>query len=353
MRRFSNTVNDTSTIAFLLVLELLALIGLTATWQISTTVVLAFSFVGGTIGSLSCVVLVPFVTKTHPSHIEDALLGMRGLPMLSSAVGLMQQPGSQRMHFTSTVFLGAFILPTCCTFWAFRRIQQYCPAKEEELREGRPEVVKLPTAVNAAIPTAETALPAPVVLESSSARKTSLQQAWPLISLLGWANFNCFGLVPAILPFAAKHTDSNTDSSAGAGSECLQYALLLGSIALSFGSVAAMIAKCRRVFSLSLVYTLCTGLIYCAAFDFPRTFWSKPLGAPLLVATNCMCKFLESYLVTMIYILISERFPTERISISRAAGFFDRAATTVGTLCSIGLLKALSSADVAHAHACF
>jgi hypothetical protein len=337
MRSFPNAVNDANTVAVLLVLELLALVFLTATWQVSTKVVLAFSFVGGSIGSLSCVVLVPFVTRTHPENIEDAMFGMRGVSLLASIVGLVQQPGSEHMHLSSTVFLGLFILPLCCTILAFAYTQKHT---EKQSKQQSLDLMKLSSAIDTSMPTVQ-------MLERGD-RHAALREASALLGLLGWANFHCWGLVPSVLPFAAKHTDSS-----GVGSECLQYVLLLGTVALFFGSVVALVAKCRHVFSLSLVYTACTVVVYCAAFDTPFGFWPSSAGGPLLVVVHSLSKFLEAYIVTMVYVIISERFVSQRIYISRAAGFVDRAATTIGTFCSIGLLHALSRSGVAHAHACF
>ena len=109
MRLFPGVVSDASSVWFLLVLELCSLVALTAMWQISSTVVLGFSFVGGAIASVSCVVLVPYVISAGggQSDIADTLFGMRLSVVASSVVGLIQQPGGA-MHFSSTIFLSEY-----------------------------------------------------------------------------------------------------------------------------------------------------------------------------------------------------------------------------------------------------
>ena len=160
-----------------------------------------------------------------------------------------------------------------------------------------------------------------------------------LVATITWLDINTWGVQPALLPLVARHT--TRDGSLG--SEVLQYLTLLGSLALVLGSIVPIVYKSRAVGRMVVVYTLAAAVVYSAAVG---TFgvWDTPAGPYVLVALLVCARFIESYAMTMCYVIVVERDPRRaRDVMFWGFGIFKQCVLVVCTL--VTTLSILTHAD--------
>ena len=117
-----------------------------------------------------------------------------------------------------------------------------------------------------------------------------LADALPLCLVVGFVNFNTWGMVTALSPFAFKNV--STDESGGASSLALAYEL--GAMLLVTGDLSTTQFHLPIHIGL-LAFALCTFTLYLAAGDLP--LFHHPFAPHLLIASFSCGRFFEAHLV--------------------------------------------------------
>ena len=117
-----------------------------------------------------------------------------------------------------------------------------------------------------------------------------LADALPLCLVVGFVNFNTWGMVTALSPFAFKNV--STDESGGASSLALAYEL--GAMLLVTGDLSTTQFHLPIHIGL-LAFAICTFTIYLAAGDLP--LFHHPFAPHLLIASFSCGRFFEAHLV--------------------------------------------------------
>ena len=125
------------------------------------------------------------------------------------------------------------------------------------------------------------------------------------------------------------------------------------SLSLQAGAAAPWVFKVRAIGALALLFSLLSVPPYMMAFGGAHEAWSESFGAPLLVTSVSLLRFVEAYMTTMIFVVVGERFGEERARVSRLIGVVDRGVVTVGSLLSIALVGVLGHQGDGVAQSCF
>ena len=319
-----------------LCLMLTCIVTVAMLWRVWPPSILVTASVFGAVGAISSVVAVPWCT--HHDHrtgrgAPAVLLGNKVGILAAAILGFVQQPGAARPVFGPAVYLSVFALPVCFSLGCFLWLE----------RTALVPAAPAPAESSVAVVARDSAAEKEASLPPRSSRQL-LRAAWPLMACLGWVNLHCWGVQPSILPFAALNTDPD-----GEGHETLQWLTLCGVISLNLGAAAPWFYRNRAVGGQALLFSALSVLPYVIAFD-RSSFWRRPFGAPMLVGAVSCLRFVEAYQITMVFVIIGERFPTERAAVSRLAGVVDRLLVTLGSALSIALVGASGSAE---ARGCF
>jgi hypothetical protein len=162
-----------------------------------------------------------------------------------------------------------------------------------------------------------------------------LRRTVPYMLVVGWVNFNTWGILSAMIPFAiAGAYDSN-----GAG--YLGIALQVGAVLLVLGDISTTYFKLDLLYG-SVLFTILSFVIYVAALK-PPGFHSDASG-PFIIIIFAMERFIESHLCTTAYRAISTDFPLDQRKVaSEAVGIITQVCTTVGALLSTLVVTLLFS----------
>jgi len=140
---------------------------------------------------------------------------------------------------------------------------------------------------------------------------------------VSWVDFNTWGLLSAVTPFAFANVTSD------GGAKFLAVAYELGSIALVVGSLSTIYFRLR--FSVAVaVFSAFALTIYAAAMG-TRGF-SSSAAAPMLVVVFTGSRFLEAHILTAAYRgIASEVEGRHRETAARTVSLCDLAIQTLGT----------------------
>ncbi|KAJ1382581.1 hypothetical protein B484DRAFT_411419, partial [Ochromonadaceae sp. CCMP2298] len=149
-----------------------------------------------------------------------------------------------------------------------------------------------------------------------------LRKALPYMLVVGWINFNTWGILSAIIPFAVSHA-FRSDSAGDLG-----IALQVGAVLLVLGDLSTTLCKIN-ILKGCLLFSLCCLLLYIAAL---ARVHSSAAG-PLVVILFSLARFLEAHLVTTCLRAIATHFPpAQRETASRTLGVANQLCTTAGAL---------------------
>jgi hypothetical protein len=152
---------------------------------------------------------------------------------------------------------------------------------------------------------------------------------------VGWVNFNTWGIIVAMMPFAISAV------SAGNGSQNLAIAYELGAVLLVCGDMSTTLFRMPMFMGLLMFTSFCF-TIYLAALGLPG--FQTAAAAPILILIFSVERFIEAHLVTSAYRAIATEFPIEhRQAASRAVGICDQVSTTVGAILSTLVVSLLFS----------
>ena len=333
---------------------------------------------GATVGSLSAVIMNPFMTQFENIYITAARSGGSGSFLLCALLGIIQSPGSNT-RFSPTVFLlifaGLFLLPIVSyRIIITEKIGLRAPLsptpilpKDVELSTTRTmnsmngsesSSNPLHTGGEDVVPTAT---PRPGkemdtaggeegddVLsthyhESHSTLLRCLnttQVPWihytlPYALSIGFVNFNTWGMLSALTPFAMHHAAVGVSDSF-----LLALCYEIGCFTLVAGDVSTAIVKLPFKIILP-VFGVFSLVIYLAAFKCPG--FDTPSSGPILVVLFCIGRFMEAHIVTECFRAIATHVPKKhREDASRALGIADQVSTVLGVVSSTVLVSQFS-----------
>lgn len=291
------------------------------------------SFSGALVGSFSAIIVNPFMTQFEDHYISAARSGGSGAFLFCALLGLIQSPG-QDTRFSPRVFIlifsAIFILP----YFAYRKIVQGKVGLREKSEEKDSDLAIEITSLNPC------STPSEVLNDANGAVVSSIDEPFvymwkrpwfqftlPYALSLGWVNFNTWGMLSAVTPFAMHHAAANV-------SEYLLLALAyeLGSFTLVLGDLSTM--YCKISFKVALtVFTVFTFLIYLAALNVEG--FHSPTSGPVLVIIFSVGRFLEAHVVTSCFRAIASNLPAgQREDASRTLGLVDQVSTALGVIAS-------------------
>ena len=164
-----------------------------------------------------------------------------------------------------------------------------------------------------------------------------LRRTLPYMLVVGWVNFNTWGILSAMIPFAVSNAYNNS------GSGNLGIALQIASVLLVIGDVSTTIFKLNLLKG-TIDFTILSIVIYCAALNSPGM--NTPATGPIIIVIFAIVRFIESHLVTTSLRAIATDFPLiHREIASRAVGISNQVCTTCGALLSTLVVYLLFSCN--------
>lgn len=314
------------------------------------------SFLGAVVGSFSAIIVNPFMTQFEARYISAARSGGSGAFLFCAVLGLIQSPG-QNTRFSPRVFIlifsGIFVLP----YFAYRKIVQDKlglrqntdhDSHENDSENDAQYLVEIATLNPHCSPSdaaedseMDNFPPAKDVIESivPSSVEYMWHRAWfkftlPYALSIGWVNFNTWGMLSAVTPFAMNHAAVNVS----------QYLLLalayeIGSFTLVMGDLSTMYFKMRFDIALT-VFTILTFTLYLAALNVEG--FHTPTSGPVLVVVFSVGRFIEAHIVTSCFRAIATHLPPDqREDASRTLGLVDQISTALGVISSTILVTQL------------
>ena len=142
----------------------------------------------------------------------------------------------------------------------------------------------------------------------------------------------CWGILPAILPYAASRIDDNCRSS-NKGASVLQWVYIASYGALVIGSyVAGRFNSKNILLPLIAFFALFFIQIGIASGIGTETFLNNTGGAILLVFSSGFARFLDGYLAVTIIKIVFATFSHDREAVALIVGAFGRVSILVGSL---------------------
>lgn len=153
-----------------------------------------------------------------------------------------------------------------------------------------------------------------------------LRETVPYMMTVGWTNFNTWGIVTAVIPFAMANI------SEGSGSVNLSIAYQIAAFLLALGDFSTTFFQ-LPIFPSLVIFTAFCATIYAAAIT--GVGFQNAAAPVIVIIVYSIERFLEAHVVTSSYRAIATRFPiVHRQSASRAVGISDQVSTTLGALVS-------------------
>ena len=169
-------------------------------------------------------------------------------------------------------------------------------------------------------------------------------KALPFMLTVGWVNFNTWGLLSALTPFAMKNVTPASDTS----SDYLAYAMQLGAFALVTGDLSTTVMRVPPKTALC-AFTALSFIMYFAASSTKGPSGQRQpaiqafghTAAPLLVILFGFLRFFEAHLVTSTYRAVARVVsPKYAEKAAVLVGTADQICTTCG--CIISTIAILS-----------
>ena len=174
-----------------------------------------------------------------------------------------------------------------------------------------------------------------VVSDSVHQRFPWLRETLPYMMTVGWVNFNTWGIVTAVIPFAMANI------SPGSGSVNLSIAYQIGAFLLVSGDLSTTFFQ-LPIFPSLIVFSAFCFTIYAAAGS--GAGFQNPAAPIIVIMIFSIERFLEAHVVTSAYRAIATRFPiVHRQMASKAVGISDQVSTTTGALVSTLFVSLLFS----------
>jgi len=340
-------------------------------------------FVGGSVGALSSVIMNPFMTQFQNNYISAIRSGGSGFVLLCALIATSQDPGTSEQRFSSRIYLciiGALLSTALPAYYFITRQQLGRRGTQPSDHELGNENMDVENVRHGAEPADATGSVNPILMTGPAAsvqtfdaidkvptgaevtqnnqmrRKSAtsivgydlaplldnfissiisndmhrqypwLRRAVPYMLVVGWINFNTWGILSAMIPFSI----SNAYNSNGSGK--LGIALQVGAVLLVLGDLSTTLFQLKLLHGV-LVFTIFCMVLYIAALNAPG-FHSNASG-PIVIILFAIVRFVESHLVTVSLRAIATDFPlVHRETASRTLGIANQICTTLGAVCS-------------------
>jgi hypothetical protein len=324
--------------------------------------------IGGGVGSLSSVIMNPFMTSYQNIYISAGRGGGSGLILTCAVIAFIQAPGSNQERFSTSIYLIIFGSILTLPIFAYRYIianqiglrainnnsgnidnvineSGENPMLHPSVDKTPEEQAKMVDRFNIVAPSKTfefyTKIPAwstpfdvkfhqfidLCVPKSYEEAYPWLKRAIPYMMAVGWVNFNTFGITAAVIPFAIAD-----GSTTGDGSQYLGIAYPVAAFALAFGDLSTAVFKLPLFYAL-IAFTALSATIYTAAGT--TQGFQNAAAAPILIAVYAVQRFLEAHIVTSTYRAIATHFAPEHKELaSRSVGIADQVSTAAGALLS-------------------
>lgn len=351
-------------------------------------------FIGGSVGAMSSVIMNPFMTVYTNNSISAVRSGGSGFTLLCALVAAAQSPGSSHQTFSARIYLMIFGILLSFAIPAYfyiiwnqlgkRGAQQnddivvantiktdrlnsvvttnyQSSISINPMTEGSfanksmqsfdithnqgPLMSSLETIESASVEATSLAgintqpymdfIARHVVSDAMDDLHPWLRRTVPYMMVVGWVNFNTWGILSAMIPFAV----ANAYNSNGSGN--LGIAYQVGSVLLVLGDLSTTLFKLNLLKG-TIVFTILSIVIYIAAMNTPG-FHSAASG-PIIIVLFAIVRFIESHLVTVSLRAIATDFPlVHREQASRAVGISNQVCTTIGAVLSTLVVYSLFS----------
>lgn len=167
--------------------------------------------------------------------------------------------------------------------------------------------------------------------DQRSASMPWLRQTLPYMFMVGWVDFNTWGMLSALTPFAMANVSAN------GGAENLATAFQLGTVCLVLGDLSTTQFKLPFARCL-LAFTVLAFIVYMCAAGVIRSPGGS--AAPVVIVVFATGRLLEAHLLTSAYREIAGAVAVEhREAAARAMGCTDQVMTTLGTILSTVLVS--------------
>jgi hypothetical protein len=162
-----------------------------------------------------------------------------------------------------------------------------------------------------------------------------LRETVPYMMTVGWVNFNTWGIVTAVIPFAMANV------SPGSGSVNLSIAYEIAAFLLCAGDFSTTFFQ-LPVFPSVVAFTAFCFTVYSAAIT--SQGFTNAAAPVIVIMIYSIERFLEAHVVTSSYRAIATRFPIiYRQSASKAVGISDQVSTACGAIVSTIFVSVLFS----------
>lgn len=352
-------------------------------------------FIGGSVGALSSVIMNPFMTVYSNDSISAVRAGGSGFTLLCGLIAAGQRPGTNDQTFSARIYLVIFGILLAFAIPAYYYIIHFEIGKRGEqkndnavapfrrsprntsavsvdrqsqidmnpivdasagglshktmmtldLNASDKEFASLETIDCASVDaTSLIGIDTQPVMDYIARRLVSdtwddkypwLRRTLPYMLVVGWVNFNTWGILSAMIPFAVANAyDSN-------GSGNLGIALQVGAVLLVLGDLSTTVVKLNLLKG-TIVFTILCIVIYIAAMN-AKGFHSAASG-PIVIVLFSIVRFIESHLVTASLRAVATDFPlAHRELASRAVGISNQVCTTLGAVLSTAVVTFLFS----------
>ena len=351
-------------------------------------------FIGGSVGAMSSVIMNPFMTAYTNDNISAVRSGGSGFTLLCALIAAAQSPGSSHQTFSARIYLIIFgILLSLAIPAYYYIVTQKLGTRPPQINDHiQPVQANKTSRINSVATTSDnrtysvnpmaegsvaTAPSSSIqsfdiekmnsleTVDFASREATSiiglntqpimnyiaktlindtldeeypwLRRTLPYMLVVGWVNFNTWGILSAMIPFAVSNAYNNS------GSGNLGIALQIASVLLVIGDVSTTIFKLNLLKG-TIVFTILSIVIYCAALNSPGM--NTPATGPIIIVIFAIVRFIESHLVTTSLRAIATDFPLiHREIASRAVGISNQVCTTCGALLSTLVVYLLFSCN--------
>lgn len=343
--------------------------------------ILAFSFLGGAIGSLRLSVMMPWLLRYDEELISSVVLGSALADGASAIVALVQQPGGRRL-FSPAVFFrisATLALPSLVAYALIKRFElgllaQFASAHPTHKSlvsaidatgptrvVGEPDATLSPsTEIGAAgrklaVSTRGANLPSPSGGEPPavdvSARRRLPEWFWRAARLwLMFAVCQCvvWGVTPGLLPFAAENAVRGSGRSIR-DEDVLSLSIDLSYLGLVAGSYLSIVLPSYWLAPQVLLLLSLSAICMAMAFQTSAPPLPALSGSVLLIVSSVLMRFVDGYTTAMIFRTVSadDRYGAAQNTVQRAISLAERVSTTIGAAISFWLARRLMVEDAA------
>ena len=308
-------------------------------------------FLGGVVGSVSSVVMNPYMTRYRSVYISAARGGGSAAILLCAVLGLIQSPGTTPLfspRIFILIFACLFVIPIISHWYITKHNIGIKPHENEDTDTDTTEsgFQLNPISQNGkdlslnAAPTNKSELynddaPNSMSVFTNFYISEHFAPCIPYMLSVGWVSFNTWGMLSAVTPFAMEYA-----SRSHSGSFHLALAYELAAIGLVAGDFSTAVFKLHFRFILP-IFTIFACTIYLAALKAPG--FAYEATAPLLIITFSLGRFLEAHIVTSSYRFIATSVPLKHREIaSRCVGVAEQVSTVLGVILSTVLVSQLA-----------